>query len=144
MLTRLFKRKTNTKIGVVGEYKKAALAFGETISYIHHFGPPTNFLELFNRWKDAEKNYVKFGFKPLSLDCLESSFWGKDIESKWCQKLLEKEKPIYHAEIYQRYWLNYNGETHTLREVNGTFVSGSYICPSTEAFVDLWLKENNE
>lgn len=115
---------------VTSMYEKAGVIFGNFVNYIY-FGECIGFEEAFRRWEKWEAEYVRRGYKPLSVDDFRRASYGEDISQKLHCLQPEGEEPRFHAQIYREKYLGKVERVIYLEVDEVQF--GFYLPPTTEA-----------
>lgn len=116
------------------KYIKAGANFGFAVSLLY-MGECTGFKQRLEEWSRLEKEYVRQGFRTVSLDeFVRLGGYGKPIDELIGEKLEQDEEPIFHAEIYEEHFL---GKVAPVVDINtmmadGKSQIGQYVLPSTE------------
>lgn len=116
------------------KYVQTGSAFGDAVSYIY-MGECVGFESMLNSWADWEKEYVRRGYRTVSLDdFIELGGYGKNIDNLLRQKRNANEEPILHAEIYRE---NYFGKIQPVVNLEKMMKDekpqfGNYTLPSTK------------
>jgi hypothetical protein len=116
-------------------YVKAGAFFGDALS-CSYLGEPAGVQSLLSRWAKWEREYVRRGYKTLSLDVFISyGGYGTPLEGLGTLRN-DKEPAAYHAEIYrQKYLGKINPAVDMSKLMAGECQKGEYVPPSTEETV---------
>ena len=119
---------------VIRKYAKSGTLFGGDISFIY-LGKCERFDDHLKRWGDWEEEYVRRGYRTVSLDdFINAGGYGKKIDHLLSIKRNQGEEPLFHAKIYVRKYPNeINPEVNLSKLlIDRNTQYGTYELPSTE------------
>jgi len=107
--------------------------FGDAVSYLF-IGECSGLDTLLNRWDKWEQEYIRRGFRPISLDeLIDIGGYGMSSDGLLNQKLDVGEEPISHALIYRNEYLGKVKPTLNMSKIMaGEIQNGTYVLPSTK------------
>ncbi len=131
----MFFRKWLSDEAVERRYVDAGSIFGAAVSYLY-MGECSGFKRLLSKWEKWENEYVRRGFRTLSIDAfIDRGGYGVALEGLG-EKRNELEEPVFHARIYRERYLGKVTPVFNpwnLMEKDGPKVAtGNYVLPSTE------------
>lgn len=91
-------------------------------------------------WAQAEKKYAELGYRTISLDVLQKTGGSpQSMAEHLCIKRDPGEEPIFHAELFKRFYIDSIESAIELRELQKrSGANGNKkLYPSTEALVNL-------
>lgn len=122
-------------LNICDRYFNAALEFGGVVYYLGACRKCIDFENMFEAWKQAEIDYARIGFMPLSIDYWVNCHWQgwKNTDSALYQPITADDKIICHAHIYETLHMKNAGLCVAQQAMQtGEVVVGNWEFPSTE------------
>lgn len=132
-----FLRKFLSDKSVEKRYASSGAEFGCSASDVATMGECMGFENLLNDWAKWEQEYVKRGYKTVSVDdFIELGGYGRNINNLLGIKRNADEKPVLHAELYRQHYLGKIKPAIDLDKMmkDGKQQFGTYVNPSTKIF----------
>lgn len=114
-------------------YLDAGNLVGAAVSY-SYMGEPIGFKRMVRRWESWEREYVRRGYRTISLDeFIESGGYGKPLPNLGTKRE-EGEEPVFHAQLYREHFL---GKIEPVIDpFKYEIQTGFYVLPSTKKLAE--------
>lgn len=117
-------------LSVQKRYLRAGAEFGDAVSYLY-MGECIGFEKLLDAWAKAEKRYASVGFRTLPVEVfVKLGGYGKKPDGVGVMRHAN-EKPVYHAELYRKYYLGKGPVLGEAKELPGGGFVGEWCPPRT-------------
>lgn len=128
------------------KYADYGMKFADAVSYLYATGETPEFVSLFEKWSEWEKEHSRRGYRTTSLDAfiyfIEHNLPAKKLVN---YKRVDEEEIKLHSEIYRQ---NFLGKVKPMIDLekmiqDGKPQFGTWTVPSTEKPEDYFTVDEN-